>query len=211
MSAATLSGPNVTRSMTPAMRASRMLGWVSFAIGAAELLAPKKTARAVGMNERHTGLLRAYGAREVLAGVGSHSVYPVPALWSRVAGDVLDIATVALAADRGENGRRSRNTWIALAVLTGVTVVDALVAARLASETAEGKGEPKDYSDRSGFPGGVQSARGAGIVGDAAAGKAGGGAAGDTSPAGKAVPGRSTTDLAGASRSVKEEAPQPVA
>ena len=200
MNAATLSGPDATRSMTPAMRASRILGWVSFAIGAAELLAPKKVARAVGMNEERTGLLRAYGVREVLAGVGSHSVYPVPALWSRVAGDVLDIATVALAADRDDQGRRNRNNWIAIGVLAGVTVVDALVASRLAAETAEEKGEPKDYSGRSGFPQGVEGARGAGIVGDAMSGKAGGAAAGDSSPAGEAQSGRTSTDLAGASR-----------
>ena len=200
MNAATLSGPNATRSMTPAMRASRILGWVSFAIGAAELIAPRKVAQAVGMNEERTGLLRAYGVREVLAGVGSHSVYPVPALWSRVAGDVLDIATVTLAADRDEQGRRSANNWIAIALLAGVTVVDALVASRMASETAEEKGEPKDYSNRSGFPQGVQAARGAGIVGSAMAGKAGGAAAGDSSPAGEAQSGRTSTDLAGAPR-----------
>jgi len=38
MNAATLSGPDASRSMTPAMKASRLIGWVSFAIGAAQLL-----------------------------------------------------------------------------------------------------------------------------------------------------------------------------
>ena len=208
MNAATLSGPNASTSMTPAMRASRMLGWLSFAIGAAELIAPRKVAQAVGMNENHTGLLRAYGAREMLAGVGSHSVYPVPALWSRVAGDVLDIATVALAAERDEDGNRSRNNWIAIAALTGVTMIDAMVASRLAAETKEGKsttGERKDYSDRSGFPGGVQAARGAGIVREAMAGKAGGAAAGDSSPAGQSDTGRSQTDLTGGPAATQRE------
>jgi hypothetical protein len=196
MSAANLSGPK-DRSMTPAMRASRVLGWVSFAIGAAELIAPKKVAKAVGMNEERTGLLRAYGLREILAGVGSHSVYPVPALWSRVAGDLLDIATVAMAADRNEEGSRSRNTWIAIAFLASVTLIDAMVATRMASETKEGKGEVRDYGDRTGFPAGG-AARGAGIVRDAFDGKAGGAAAGDSSPAGLTQSGRSATDLVGA-------------
>jgi hypothetical protein len=195
MSAANPSGPK-TRSMTPAMRASRVLGWVSFAIGAAELIAPKKVAKAVGMKEDRTGLLRAYGLREIMAGVGSHSVYPVPALWSRVAGDVLDIATVAMAADRNEEGSRSRNTWIAIAVLASVTLIDAMVASRMAAETKEGKGEVRDYGDRSGFPKG--SAKGAGIIRDAFDGKAGGAAAGDSSPAGLTQAGRSGTDLVGA-------------
>jgi hypothetical protein len=207
MNAATLSGPDTERSMTPAMRASRLLGWVSFAIGAAELLAPRKVARAVGMNEERTGLLRAYGAREMLAGVGSHSVYPVPALWSRVAGDVLDIATVALAADKNEQGRRNRNNWIAMGLLTGITVIDALVASRMAAETKEGKGETRDYSDRSGFPKGVSAARGAGIVRDAFGGKAGGAAAGDVSAAGQTDSGRTTTDLAGAPPGAKSASP----
>lgn len=197
MNAATLSGPNTSRSMTPAMRASRLLGWVSFAIGAAELLAPRRVARAVGMDEDRTGLLRAYGAREMVAGVGAHSIYPVPALWSRVAGDLLDIGTLALAA-RDPGNDRSRNAWIAIAAVAGIAVIDAIVAAQLTSETSPSKGNPKDYSDRSGFPDGVEAARGAGIVRDQMEGKAGGAAAGDSSPAGKAATGRSSTDLVGA-------------
>jgi hypothetical protein len=201
MNAATLSGPNSSRSMTPAMQASRLLGWVSFAIGAAELIAPRKVARAVGMDERSSGLIRAYGARELVAGVGAHSVYPVPALWSRVAGDLLDLGTLAVAARRPDGGR-GRGAWIALATVAGITVIDALVASRLAAETKEGKGARRDYADRSGFPGGVEAARGAGIVAEAEAGKAGGAAAGDSSPAGKTVSGQSSTDLAGAPAAV---------
>jgi hypothetical protein len=196
MSAATLSGPNVSSSMTPAMRASRLLGWVSFALGAAELLAPKRVARAAGINEQHSGLIRAYGAREVVAGIGAHSVNPVPAMWSRVAGDGMDLATI-VATSRSDD-RRSRNTWIAIGVVAAIAIADAIVAAQLTAERREGKGEKRDYADRSGFPGGVEAARGAGIVRDAFEGKAGGAAAGDSSPAGEAGTGRSLTDLGGA-------------
>lgn len=198
MNAATLSGPDASRSMTPAMRASRLLGWVSFALGAAELLAPRKVARAVGMDEERTGLLRAYGAREVVAGIGAHSVNPVPALWSRVAGDLIDLGTIALAAKRKPDGGRENRAWIAIAAVAGIAVIDAVVAASLAAERKEGKGATRDYSDRSGFPGGAASVRGAGIVKDAFSGKAGGAAAGDSSPAGEAGSGRTVTDLAGA-------------
>lgn len=208
MSAATLSGPNASRSMTPAMRASRVLGWVSFAIGAAELLAPRRTARAVGMDDKHVGLLRTYGAREMLAGVGAHSVYPVPALWSRVGGDVLDIGTLAVAARRNADGSRDRRVWFAIGAVAGIALLDALVASKLAAETREGKnlGEAKDYSDRSGFPDGVAAARGGGIARDAFEGKAGGAAAGDRSPAGQSVSGRNSTDLAGASAETQQAA-----
>ena len=198
MSAATLSGPNVSTSMTPAMRASRLLGWVSLALGAAELLAPKKVARAAGIDEGQTGLIRAYGAREVVAGIGAHSVNPVPAMWSRVAGDAMDLATI-VATSRGDGKGRNRNAWIAIGVVAAIAVADAIVAAQLTAERREGKGEKRDYSDRIGFPGGADGARGAGIVRDAFEGKAGGAAAGDSSPAGEALTGRSLTDLGGAS------------
>lgn len=206
MNAATLSGPYNDRSMTPAMRASRLLGWVSFGIAAAEVLAPRRVARAVGMSEGSAPLLRAYGAREALAGVGAHSVYPVPALWSRVAGDLLDLGTIAIGS-RQEDGSRNRKAWIAMAAVAGIAVIDALVAGKLAAETKEGKGEPRDYSDRSGFPSGVSAARGAGVAQEAFDGKAGGAAAGDSSPAGEAGSGRTTTDLAGAPADAQRQAP----
>jgi hypothetical protein len=185
--------------MTPAMRASRLLGWVSFAVGAAELLAPKRVARAVGMNEDQALLVRACGLRQVATGVGAHSVYPVPALWARMGGDLADAAILGAAARRAE-GDRGKGPWIAMAAVGGLAVLSAVVASRLAGETAEGKNEGarRDYSGRSGFPGGVESARGAGVVKDAMAGKAGGAAAGDVSAAGEAQTGRSSTDLAGA-------------
>jgi hypothetical protein len=188
--------------MTPAMRASRLLGWVSFAVGAAELLAPRKVARAVGMNEDQALLLRACGARQVATGVGAHTVYPVPALWARAGGDLVDLGILAVGARRGED-RTGRGAWIAMAAVGSLAVVSAIVASKLAAETALGKndGPPKDYSARSGFPGGVDAARGAGIVRDAMAGKAGGAAAGDVSPAGEAATGRSSTDLTGAPES----------
>jgi len=185
--------------MTPAMRASRLLGWASFATGAAELLAPRRVARAVGLPEESALLVRACGVRQMMTGVGAHSVYPVPALWGRFAGDLIDLGALAVAARRPERGR-DKGAWIAMGATLGLAALDAAIAGRLAAATKEGKtaGPPKDYSSRSGFPGGVEAARGAGIVQDALAGKAGGAAAGDTSPAGEADSGRTTTDLAGA-------------
>lgn len=199
MNPATSSGPNSERSMTPAMRASRLLGWASFAIGAAELLAPKRVARAVGLPEESALLVRACGARQMMTGVGAHSVYPVPALWGRFAGDLIDLGLLGVAARRPEGGR-NKGAWIAMGAMLGVAALDAAIAGRLAAETKEGNtaDPPKDYTNRSGFPGGDEVARGPGIVQEALAGKAGGAAAGDTSPAGEAATGRSTTDLAGA-------------
>jgi hypothetical protein len=150
--------------MTPAMRASRLLGWVSFAVGAAELLAPRKVARAVGLREDQALLVRACGLRQMATGVGAHSVYPVPALWARMGGDLADVAILSAAARRSE-GDRGKGPWLALAAVGGLAVISAVVASRLAAETAEGANADTrhNYSGRSGFPSGVEAARGAGI------------------------------------------------
>ena len=45
------------------------LGWFSIGLGMAEVLAPGHLARFLGMEER-TELFRAYGAREIMSGIG---------------------------------------------------------------------------------------------------------------------------------------------
>jgi hypothetical protein len=147
------------RSLTATDRVARGLGWFSIALGIAELVAPGKLARSLGLegNER---LLQAYGGREIGAGIWALSDTPAPAIWSRVAGDVVDLATLA-AGLRGADEEQRRNAWIALAAVAGITAVDILTAASLTAEQSERKGETgRDYSDRSGFPGGIAKARG---------------------------------------------------
>src|SRR3954453_10522626 len=78
---------------------ARGLGWYSLALGAAQLLAPDSVARAAGVRTSST-LMRLYGLREIACGVGIlMSRNPAPFLWARVAGDALDIATLAAAPD----------------------------------------------------------------------------------------------------------------
>jgi hypothetical protein len=147
------------RSLTATDRVARGLGWFSIALGLAELVAPGKLARSLGLegNER---LLQAYGSREIGAGIWALSDTPAPAIWGRVAGDLVDLATLA-AGLRGGDDEQRRNAWIALAAVAGITAVDILTAASLTAEQSERKGETgRDYSDRSGFPGGIAKARG---------------------------------------------------
>jgi hypothetical protein len=147
------------RSLTTTDRVARGLGWFSIALGVAELVAPGKLARTLGL-EGHERLLQAYGGREIGAGVWALSDTPAPAIWSRVAGDFVDLATLA-AGLRGADDEQRRNAWIALAAVVGITAVDIFTAASLSAESSERKGDTgRDYSDRSGFPRGVQSARG---------------------------------------------------
>ena len=82
------------------------LGYFSIALGIAELVAPRTVCRAVGIAGQEN-LVRAYGAREIATGIAilaSHDA--TPWIWGRVAGDALDIATVAASPERkGDNGR----------------------------------------------------------------------------------------------------------
>jgi hypothetical protein len=157
--ASTLTDSNPQRSLTTADRVARGLGWFSLGLGLVELVAPGRLARTLGLDGKE-GLVRAYGAREMAAGVGALSVDAAPAVWSRVAGDLVDLGTLAAGMRRGDDEQR-RYAGYAIAAVVAVTLVDVLVAGTLTRQRSRSRGETRDYSDRSGFPGGVASARGA--------------------------------------------------
>jgi len=135
------------------------LGYFSIALGVAEILAPRAVCRAAGIRGLES-VVRAYGAREIAAGVAilaSHN--PEPWIWGRVAGDMLDMATVATGL-RQDNSKRDKSV-LALTTLAAVTLVDVMCASGLNSEKGNSSTAIADYSDRSGFPQGLQAARGA--------------------------------------------------
>ena len=134
------------------------LGWFSIGLGVTELVAPERITRALGMEGREA-LVRAYGMREIGSGILSLSIDKHVGLWSRVAGDALDIATVATAL-RDDNPKRN-NVAIGLTMLAGVALLDLAVAQGVTARHREARGERRSYRDRSGFPRGVQDARGA--------------------------------------------------
>ena len=138
-------------------RLGRMLGWFSIGLGVAELAAAGRITQALGM-EGKEGLVRAYGIREIVSGVIALSADREAGLWSRVAGDGLDLAT--LATGLGEDNPKRGNVGIALGMVAGVTLLDVVAASQTSRQHGRGGEEPRDYSDRSGFPGGVQAARG---------------------------------------------------
>jgi len=146
-----------TSSMTLPDRAARGLAWFSIGLGVTEILFPGLIARTLGLDDKKP-LLRAYGVREIVTGVAALQPNPIPAIWSRVGGDVLDLATLATA-QKDENGQR-RNAATALAAVAAITVVDVLVAAALTKQNSRAA-TGRDFSDRSGFPNGLAAARGA--------------------------------------------------
>lgn len=145
-------------SITALDRAAQGLGFFSIALGVAELAFPGTLGRTLGLDGKK-GLLRSYGVREIAAGVGALQPNPGPAIWSRVAGDLIDLATLTQGRGSDEEDKR-RNANIALAAVGAITLVDILVAG---AWTAQGlrSSETRDFSDRSGFPNGVEAARGA--------------------------------------------------
>jgi len=158
-SSSTLVTSRPDRSLTATDRVARGLGWFSLALGAAELIAPGKLGKALGL-EGKEALLRAYGGREIGAGMWALSDTLAPAIWARVAGDVVDLGTL-VAGLKGADETQKRNNFVALAAVAGITLVDFVTALSLTAEQSERKGETgRDYSDRSGFPGGVAKARG---------------------------------------------------
>ncbi len=140
------------------------LGWFSIGLGVAELLAPGQLARLLGMEER-TELIRAYGARELVTGIGILSQQdPTPWIWGRVGGDAIDLATLAPGLD--PDNPAQRNVIVAVAAVAGVTVLDAVCAQQLSSArrsraTARRQARVKDYSGRRGMPRPPEAMRGA--------------------------------------------------
>lgn len=145
------------RSDVSLQQIARGLGWFSIALGAAELLAPRGMARQFGMRGEET-LIKAYGLREIGVGIGILlSRNPAPWVWARVAGDVLDLAT--LAGHAGPANRQRGSVFGAIAAVAGVTALDWLCAAMLGPEDRRKAKPLRDYSSRSGFPKGAGQAR----------------------------------------------------
>lgn len=139
-------------------RLAVQLGWFSIALGAVELFASRPMARTLGMRGQES-LIRAYGVREIVKGVGIlTSPNPAPWLWGRVAGDALDLGTLAYAY---RTSPKRRNLAIAMANVASVTALDVLASQQLGAVAHRQEMPMRDYSDRSGFPRGLEAARGA--------------------------------------------------
>jgi hypothetical protein len=144
-------------SLTGPDRLARALGWFSIGLGVTELVAPGWIARTLGL-EGKEGLIRAYGARELASAVPTLSVDKPVGLASRIAGDALDLGTLAMALGK-DNPKRS-NAAIATALVVGVTLLDLVAYSGVRAVHRREPGDGRDYSDRSGLPRGPQASRG---------------------------------------------------
>ena len=113
-------------------RLAKGLGWFSLGLGMTELLAPKFIARISGVSEQRTGMIRLFGLREIASGIGIFAQKnPAQAVWSRVAGDVLDLTSLGVACT-APDAKRGRIT-IATANVLAVTALDVIAAKQLSS------------------------------------------------------------------------------
>jgi hypothetical protein len=144
------------RSQDAADGLARGLGWFSIGLGLFQFMAPHRITRAFGVRGSEH-VVRAYGARELASGMLTLSTEKKAGLTSRVIGDGLDLVTLMGMLAYG-NPRR-QNVKTALLMVAGIAVIDLIATQAFSSQNARSK-NVKDYSDRSGFPGGVAKARG---------------------------------------------------
>ncbi len=110
------------------------LGLFSLALGAAELFASRRIADRLSI-PGGSRTIKAYGVREVVAGVGllqapAHSAR----VWNRVAGDLLDLGTLAVSARRSP---KERAVWGAIGFVVFATALDLLTARALDRTTGK--------------------------------------------------------------------------
>jgi uncharacterized membrane protein len=115
-----------------AERLAPALGWFSIGLGLAEVVAPRGIAKLIGVSadSGNRTLLCAVGLREIASGLGILTrPRPTGWLYTRVAGDAMDLALLG-AALRSNNARRGR-VAAATAAVVGVTALDLLCSVRL--------------------------------------------------------------------------------
>jgi uncharacterized membrane protein len=116
-------------------RIARGLGWLSIGLGLTEIAAPRALARLIGVNGENRALLRMLGLRELASGVGILSRRrPVGWLWSRVGGDMMDLAVLGTAFTSPQANRH--RVAAAAAAVTGVTILDLRASQQLSSSPA---------------------------------------------------------------------------
>jgi hypothetical protein len=108
----------------------KILTAASFGLGLSEIAAPDRLGVLAGIDDlpRAALIIRAFGVRECASGAAL-AAGPPKLVWTRVAGDALDL-TLLLAALKGRIGRRRRRCATAAVAIAGVTALDVYTARR---------------------------------------------------------------------------------
>ena len=112
------------------------LGLFSIGLGLSQVLMPGVMSRVIGIDhedERNRLVMRLMGAREISHGLAVLSnQQPAKAMWSRVAGDALDLALLGKALSNPANHRG--RTLFAVANVLAVTALDVMTAKQLSRQ-----------------------------------------------------------------------------
>ena len=120
------------------LKAARALGWASLAIAASEMLGHKVVETELLGLDDHATLMGALGVREAIAGatiLSQHAITPTLAagLWSRVAGDAMDLALMAKGAP---NTRNKPGYTAATLMVAGITALDVYYAIKIQKQVS---------------------------------------------------------------------------
>jgi hypothetical protein len=109
---------------------ARSLGWFGIALGVLEVIAPRRAAALVGTRRGAAArTLPVLGAREIASGVGIlASGRPTGWLWSRVLGDMLDLAVLGRSLRGPRRSMRRPRLLGSIGAVVAVTVLDLLCA-----------------------------------------------------------------------------------
>jgi uncharacterized membrane protein len=106
-------------------RLANGLGWFSIGLGLAQITVPGGVARLVGAppDDRTRMIMRLMGMREIASGLGLLArPRPTRWMWTRVAGDVLDLTLLGTA--MAANGSRRGRVGLAATAIAGVAAID---------------------------------------------------------------------------------------
>jgi uncharacterized membrane protein len=130
------------------MRLARALGCASLGLGVAMTAAPEAVCRIAGVDDSATAraVVPLVGGRELVHAAGLLAAQrPAPWVWTRVAGDVLDLTALGCAVARRTGTRRVRAA-AATGAVVAITAVDLYTAMR-ATRRRRG-GEPSERAMR---------------------------------------------------------------
>lgn len=112
---------------------ARALGWFSIGLGLWEAVAPQTLTRSIGVEDNETirRVVRGLGVREIIAGTGILTMRQRPAgwLWTRAAGDAMDLALLGLALSSRDT--KHDRAAAATAAVVGVTALDVFYGLKL--------------------------------------------------------------------------------
>jgi hypothetical protein len=118
------------------------LGVFSIALGLAEILAPARVGTMMGVGPKHRAFLPLLGAREIAHGLAIfQSAKPTGAVWSRVGGDMVDLAYLG-SAFMSKESNKTRLAGATIAIL-GATAMDLMCAKQLSGQDWNSSSNPK--------------------------------------------------------------------